>query len=148
GAHVCDGTGKQSAAGENIGIFCKEAEDQTCHKVVHLMALLFGAPARVVRQKFHIQPVQAAGCTNITRAVPQLLDGSNARKWQEEAEMVWKCLIRASNGLAGIQIFCLEGHAICGQDVARLASLRRWAGPEGCQGLGDSTSIGYNNVDI
>src|SRR5690554_2883116 len=52
--HLGHGVRKQAAAIKDVGVFRKEAENQPCHKVVHLMALLFCTPAGVVLQQLYI----------------------------------------------------------------------------------------------
>src|SRR5690606_41716206 len=91
-AHLRHGVSKQAAAAKDIGVFSKETEDQPRHKVVHFMALFFGAPSGVVLQQLHIQPIQAVSSADIKLAIAQLFNGGDTLHWQQEAGVVWKSL--------------------------------------------------------
>ena len=65
---------------------------------------------RVVLQKLDIESVQAAGGSDIESVFGDLLDGRDAGKRQEEAEMVGKILVGASDGFATRQLLGLEIH--------------------------------------
>ena len=107
-AHLLDRVGEQAGAVEDVGVLGEEAEDQPRHEMVHVVAALGRAPFGVVLQKLDIEPVQAAGGPDVEGAFADLLDGRDAGKRQEEAEMVGEILIGAGDRLAARQVLGLE----------------------------------------
>ena len=57
------GTSKEAAdklvrGCENIGVFCKEAENQPRHEVVHIVAAFSSAPFGIILEQLNIEAVQ------------------------------------------------------------------------------------------
>ncbi|MCA0045329.1 hypothetical protein LA304_17635 [Celeribacter sp. ASW11-22] len=63
------------------------------------MAARGGAPLGVVLEKLDVEAVEAAGGLDIKRALADLRDGGDARKGQEEAEVIGEVGIVAGDGI-------------------------------------------------
>ena len=63
-----------------------------------------------------VQTVQAAGSPDVEGVLTDLSDGRNARKWEEEAEMVGKIFVGAGNGFAARQVFRFKIQTVGCQD--------------------------------
>ncbi len=109
-AHLCDSVCEQALADEDVRIFREKAENEPRHEVIHVVAARGRAPFGIVFQKFDIKPVQAAGGADVERVFGDLPNGGDARKRQEESEMVRKILVSAGDGFAASQIL---GFKVC-----------------------------------
>ena len=118
-AHLRDSIGEQAVAVEDAGVLGEEAEDQPRHEVIHVMAAFGRAPLGIVLQKLDIKPIQAAGRPDVEGVLTDLPDGRDARKRQEEAEMVGKILVSAGNGFAARQVLGLKIHTVGRKDELR-----------------------------
>ncbi len=114
-AHLRDGVCKEPLA-EDVGVFGKKAEDQPRHEVIHVMAALGFAPVGVVLQKLDIEPIEAAGRTDIEGIFDDFPDGADAGQGQEKAEMIGEILVGAGNSFAARQILGLEIGTVGGED--------------------------------
>lgn len=148
GAHLSNGFGEAALADEDVGVLGEEAEDQSRHEVVHVVATLRRAPFRVVFQQFDVQTVQAASGPNVEGVFADLADGADARQGQEKAEVVGKILEGTGDGLAAGQIFGLEVRAVRGEDEPHLGLGRRRAGLESGQRLRHPPCVAGQNVDV
>ena len=88
--HAFDRAGEEVCAGEDVGVFREEAEDEPSHEVVHMVPAVDGAPVGVLLQQFDVEPVQASGRLDVEGAFADLFDGRDAGERQEEAEMLGK----------------------------------------------------------
>jgi len=134
-AHLLNGGGEQAAAVENIGIFGEEAEDQAGHEVVHFVALRGTAPVWIVFEQFNVEPVEAAGGTDVEGAVADLLDGSDAGQRQEEAEVIGEIRVGTGDGFAGFDFFGFKAFAIGSENEAGFGPAGGGAVFERCQGF-------------
>ena len=119
GAHLRDSIGKQACSVEDTGVLGEKAEDQPCHEVIHVVAPLGCAPFWVVLKKLDVEAVQPAGRPDVEGVLTDLLDGRDASKRQEEAEMVGKIPVRTGNDFTVRQVLCLKVHTIGRQDELR-----------------------------
>lgn len=114
--HLIDGGGEQISAVQNVCVLCKEQEDQACHKMVHFMAAIGGAPFGVVLQQLNIKPIEATSGLDVKGALTDLLDGADPRQGQEETKVIRKVGVGAGNCFACGQVFGFKVDAIGGKD--------------------------------
>ncbi len=119
-AHLVNGASEQSGAVENVGVFGEEAKHQSRHEVVHGVTAFRATPFGVVLQQFSVELVEPAGSADVERASVDLADGGDTGKRQEKAEVVRKVGVATRHRFAGLQVFRLETHSICGKDEAGL----------------------------
>ena len=93
-AHLLDRLGEQVGVAEDVCVLGEEAEDQTRHEMIHVVATRRRSPIGVVLEQFDVEPVQAAGRPNVEGAFANLLNGRDASQRQEEPEVVRKVLNR------------------------------------------------------
>ena len=116
--------------------------------MIHVVAALCRRPFGIIFQQLDIKPIQAARSANIEGVLADLADGADAGQWQEETKIVRKIRVRAGDGLAAHQVFCLEIHAVRGKDEFRLGSGRRWAVFERFERLRDLPGIAGQYMDV
>ena len=97
---------------EDVGILRKEAEDQPRHEVVHVGPALCRGPVGVLFQQLDIELVKLAGGADVKAVLADLLDGGDARKRQERAEVVREIAVSAGDGFAVDQILRLQVGAV------------------------------------
>lgn len=88
--HLVYDAREHRGSGEDVRVFCKEAEDQSSHEVVHVRPARGGGPIRILTQKLDVQLVETAGGPNVDRIVLDLPDRGDSGQRQEEAEVVGK----------------------------------------------------------
>src|ERR1041385_2761782 len=96
-AHLLNCVCKQSPS-EDTGILCKETEDESRYKVVHVVPSVGFSPIRVVHQQFDIKAVQAARRPYVEGVIANLSYRRDASERQEKAEMVRKVVVRTEDG--------------------------------------------------
>ena len=146
--HLVDGGGEQVVADEDVCVFSEEAEDQSRHEMVHVMAFLGAAPIGVVLDQFDVKPVEAAGRADVKGAFADLFDGGDTRERQEEAEVVGKIGVAAGDGFAGVDILSLEVDAVGGENELCLGAGRGGAVAKGGQGRRDIARRAGRKVNV
>lgn len=119
-AHLRDDFGELALADEDIGVLSEEAEDESRHKVVHVVAALGFAPIGVVLQEFDVETIEAAGRPYVEGVVADLSDGADARQRQKKTKVVGEVVKGAGDRIAGCQVFRLEVRAVGSEDELRL----------------------------
>ena len=147
-AEPLDGGGEQALSVEDVGILGEEAEDQPRHEVVHVGPTLCRGPVGVLFQKLDIELVELAGGADVKAVLANLLDGCDARKRQERAEVVREVGVGAGDGFAVDQILRLQVDAVRGEDELRLGRARLGAFTQGFQRLVDRARIARGDMDI
>jgi len=115
-AHLRDGVSEQSLPKKDVCILGEKAKDEARHKVIHIVATRGRTPLGIVLEQLYIQPVEAAGGSNVKSVFSNLLDCRNTCERQEKTEMVGEVLVGTGDGFAARQVLCLEAHAVCRQD--------------------------------
>lgn len=133
---------------EDVGILGKEAEDQPGHEMVHVRPPLGARPVGIVLQQLDIKLVQAARRPDVEGALADLLDGGDARQWQEYAEVIGKLGVGTGNCLAAGKVFRLELVAIGGEDEFGLCCEGLRAVAQGFQGVVDGADAAGGNMDV
>ena len=73
-AHRLDGSGEDIPSTKDPGILREEAENESSHEVVHVLAALLGSPLGIVLQQLDVKAVQAAGRLDVEGVLPDLFD--------------------------------------------------------------------------
>ena len=68
--------------------------------MIHIMAPRGRTPLGIVLEQLDIQPVEAAGGSNVKSVLSDLLDCRNTGEWQEKTEMVGEVLVGTGDGFA------------------------------------------------
>ncbi|SFG49758.1 hypothetical protein SAMN05518801_13520 [Novosphingobium sp. CF614] len=84
--------------------------------MVHVHPSRGGAPIGIVFQQLDIKPIETAGCADVERTFPNLLDRGDACQRQEKPKMIRKAGIVAGNGFAGFEVLGLKRLAIGGKN--------------------------------
>ena len=149
GAHCLDRGGERAGSVENVSVLRKKAEDQPGHEVIHVMATLRGSPVGIVLQQFDIQPVQPTGCADIERAFADLLDGRDPSQGQENAEVVRKIYVGASDRrIIRGYVFSLKEVAVGRQHKARFRPRGRRAGLQRRKRFRDLARLASGDVNV
>ena len=99
-------------------------------------------------EKLDIEFVQARGGPDVECVLANLLDSGDAGKRQEEAEVIGKIGIGASDSLAGIEVLGFQRHAVGRQDELDLVRHGLRARAQLGEGFADQVFQADRDMDI
>lgn len=86
--HLLDGGGEEIVTVEDLRILGKEAEDETGHEVIQILAAVGGIPRGIFAKQLDVEAVQTACSLDVEGILPNLPDRGDSSERQEKSEVI------------------------------------------------------------